>query len=212
MTLTGVWVELAVEVEGGAARTAEGEGAGGSRWAAVQHDPAVEAVADALRRGGRVILGSGSASRRGACVCARPPPVPRNKHDKHADSLHDCCLPACLPARGSRAAILDALAESYGFTYEVVKADIDEKAIRQDDPRDLVLALARAKAAAIRERLGGSGDAGLLITCDQVVVHEGRILEKPEGEAEVRGLWGRGGRGGVDLQQRQRVLPPPQPP
>ena len=48
VTLTGVWVELAVEVEGGAARTAEGEGAGGSRWAAVQHDPAVEAVADAL--------------------------------------------------------------------------------------------------------------------------------------------------------------------
>lgn len=33
---------------------------------------------------------------------------------------------------------MDELAGQYGFTYEVAKADIDEKAIRHDDARRLV--------------------------------------------------------------------------
>jgi predicted house-cleaning NTP pyrophosphatase (Maf/HAM1 superfamily) len=79
---------------------------------------------------------------------------------------------------------MDELAAQYGFTYEVAKADIDEKAIRHDDARQLVLQLAHAKAAAIaaklREGLGSAGSSGsggsngnssisgLLVTCDQV--------------------------------------------
>jgi septum formation protein len=82
---------------------------------------------------------------------------------------------------------MDELAAQHGFTYEVVTAGIDEKAIREPHPRDLVLKLGHAKAAAIREKLEAEGTAtGLLITCDQVVVHQERILEKPENEAEVR--------------------------
>ncbi len=67
--------------------------------------------------------------------------------------------------------IMDELAAEHGFTYEVAKADIDEKAIRHEDARHLVLRLAHAKAAAIAHKLAaaeGTPLSGLLITCDQV--------------------------------------------
>jgi septum formation protein len=76
-------------------------------------------------------------------------------------------------------------------------ADIDEKAIRREVPEELVMALAHAKAAAIRARLsaaapkpaspdGARALPALLITSDQVVVHNGLILEKPEGAEQAR--------------------------
>jgi predicted house-cleaning NTP pyrophosphatase (Maf/HAM1 superfamily) len=98
----------------------------------------------------------------------------------------------------SRRQIMDELAAQHGLAYDVVTADIDEKAIRLPEPRDLVLRLAHAKADAVLAKLAaaaaaaGGGvaaaapPAGLLLTCDQVVVHEGRILEKPADEAEAR--------------------------
>jgi predicted house-cleaning NTP pyrophosphatase (Maf/HAM1 superfamily) len=78
------------------------------------------------------------------------------------------CLAA--PAALLAAGIMDELAAQYGFQYEVAKAGIDESAIRHDDARQLVLALAHAKADAIRAALAqrGAGGTGLLITCDQV--------------------------------------------
>ena len=42
-----------------------------------------------------------------------------------------------------RTQIMDELAGLYGLAYEVRTADIDEKAIRHDDPHQLVLALGR---------------------------------------------------------------------
>ena len=104
--------------------------------------------------------------------------------------------------------------KAFGFTYDVRKPDIDEKAIRHGAPRALVLALAHAKADALLAQLraeaadaltataatastsghnhnsssgNSSNDATtLLITCDQVVVHEDAILEKPADAAECR--------------------------
>jgi septum formation protein len=91
---------------------------------------------------------------------------------------------------------MDEIVAEHGFTYDVVTADIDEKAIRVEDPQELVMKLAHAKADAIIEKLktasatatdnGNNSIEGLLITCDQVVTHEGRILEKPEDAAEAR--------------------------
>ena len=74
------------------------------------------------------------------------------------------------------------------LTYEVHTADIDEKAIRHENPEQLVLQLAHAKADAIISKLkkSNSSVSGYLITCDQVVVHEGNILEKPESIEEAR--------------------------
>ncbi len=94
-------------------------------------------------------------------------------------------------ASKSRRGIMDELAARYKFSYDVVTADIDEKAIRKPKPSELVVALAHAKARAIIDKLQTQHSSaqqlsGYLITCDQVVVHEDTILEKPEDEAEAR--------------------------
>ncbi|KAK9228119.1 hypothetical protein WN944_021067 [Citrus x changshan-huyou] len=59
-----------------------------------------------------------------------------------------------------------------GYEFTVVTAEIDEKSIRKDKPEDLVMALAEAKAEAIRSRLQSAGRLNpttLLITADTVV-------------------------------------------
>ncbi|KAL8267664.1 hypothetical protein R6Q59_001462 [Mikania micrantha] len=103
-----------------------------------------------------------------------------------------------------------------GYEFTLMSADIDEKAIRTAKPEDLVMALAKAKADAIVSKfqtiddqedmkssiliasdiangtpklhIGEEKDAepALLITCDQVVVYEGMIREKPSGGEEAR--------------------------
>ncbi|KAI4366366.1 hypothetical protein MLD38_022253 [Melastoma candidum] len=90
-------------------------------------------------------------------------------------------------ASGARRKVLDDM----GYEFTVVTADIDEKAIRKDDPEDLVMALAEAKAEAICQRLPRSDyntdlKPTLLITCDQVAVYEGAVREKPSSEEEAR--------------------------
>lgn len=95
---------------------------------------------------------------------------------------------------GSSSATRQAILKEMGFTFTIVTADIDEKAIRKETAEDLVMTLAEAKAEAIMAKLAIS-DSGehisdeeptLLITADQVVVHEGSILEKPADEKEAR--------------------------
>mmetsp|Transcript_36397 Transcript_36397/g.107449 ORF Transcript_36397/g.107449 Transcript_36397/m.107449 type:complete len:222 (-) Transcript_36397:620-1285(-) len=97
------------------------------------------------------------------------------------------------PTANHEPQIMDEVAKQFGFQYSVRTADIDEKAIRHDDPHKLVLALARAKCDAILARMdaseratAGDGRGPFLLTCDQVVVYQGRILEKPEDQEECR--------------------------
>lgn len=61
--------------------------------------------------------------------------------------------------------------------------DIDEKAIRDDDPAKMVLLIAEAKSKAVEGRVAG---ADLVITCDQVTVCEGDVREKPADVAQAR--------------------------
>lgn len=70
-----------------------------------------------------------------------------------------------------------------GCHFETMAADIDEKAIRDDDPEKLTLLLAHAKADALLPQICSSS---ILITSDQVVVCGGAILEKPESEDQAR--------------------------
>jgi len=70
-----------------------------------------------------------------------------------------------------------------GYEFESMSPDIDEKAIRRDDPSELVLTLAEAKSLALRPRIQ---EPCVLITSDQVVISGGRVLEKPRDEAEAR--------------------------
>ncbi len=83
------------------------------------------------------------------------------------------------------------LAEA-GYAFETMDPDIDEKAIRSLRPDKLVIAIAYAKANALLPAL--EGRAALLITCDQVGVFEGKILEKPVDGDEAR-MFLRGYRG-----------------
>jgi len=73
--------------------------------------------------------------------------------------------------------------ENAGYKFEVMAADIDEKAIRFSDPKILTLALANAKADALLQRVH---EPALLITSDQVVWWNGQIREKPENEDQAR--------------------------
>lgn len=66
--------------------------------------------------------------------------------------------------------------ESMGYTFEIMPADINEKAIRFEDPIKLTLAISNAKAGALLEKIK---EPALLITSDQVVVCNGVIREKP---------------------------------
>ncbi|MCH8049247.1 Maf family protein [Patescibacteria group bacterium] len=70
-----------------------------------------------------------------------------------------------------------------GIEFESISPDIDEKAIRRDDPKELVLAIAHAKADVLEKQIT---EPALLITSDQVTICHGEIREKPETEEEAR--------------------------
>ncbi|KAJ1293824.1 hypothetical protein BS78_01G098300 [Paspalum vaginatum] len=78
-----------------------------------------------------------------------------------------------------------------GYDFTVMSADIDEKAIRMEEPKQLVKALAEAKAEAIKLKLHGEyasdrDQTALLITSDQVMVCKGVIRERPRSTEEAR--------------------------
>lgn len=90
---------------------------------------------------------------------------------------------------GSSSATRKALLREIGLEFEVQKPAIDEKAIGdrlRDDPAELVMAIGRAKAAKLLADEGLARRGAFLLTGDQVVVCDGKILEKPEDEAEAR--------------------------
>ena len=80
-----------------------------------------------------------------------------------------------------RRKIMEALVPEMGF--EVMSPDIDEKAIRDENPQVLTSKLAIAKCAAIKERVTGPA---IIITADQVVTCNGAIREKPQDAEEAR--------------------------
>jgi septum formation protein len=77
------------------------------------------------------------------------------------------------------------------YKVEFVSADIDEKAIRHDDPREMVKLIARGKREEIIKKLGGLSvlkeQRAIIFTTDQVAVtKEGVVREKPEDEVQAR--------------------------
>ncbi|KQK22744.1 maf-like protein DDB_G0281937 [Brachypodium distachyon] len=96
---------------------------------------------------------------------------------------------------GSSSASRRQILSEMGYQFTLLSADIDEKEIRKEKPEELVVALAHAKADAILEKMQNSGlmkeivdsqETALLITADQVVVHDGVIREKPSTPEEAR--------------------------
>ncbi|KAL6068469.1 Aminotransferase class V domain [Balamuthia mandrillaris] len=69
------------------------------------------------------------------------------------------------------------LKEEMGFKeFVTMSPDIDEKSIRDDDPKKMVVKIANAKADALLPLLK---EGALLITSDQVVMCNGEVREKP---------------------------------
>jgi septum formation protein len=75
------------------------------------------------------------------------------------------------------------LLAAMGYEFAVMPANIDERAIRSEDPGGLTLALAHAKADALLPQIH---EPAVLITSDQVVVWQGKIREKPVHVEEAR--------------------------
>lgn len=94
---------------------------------------------------------------------------------------------------GSGSASRKAILAEAGYSFEVFKADIDERAIGDrssgEGARELVLLLGNAKADAII-RANPQLEEGVLLTADQVVVCKNQVLEKPLTEAEAREYMG----------------------
>lgn len=80
-------------------------------------------------------------------------------------------------SEGRRAVLAKA-----GYSFDVMRADIDEKAIRHPDPSVLTVRIATAKADALLLRVR---KPSLLITADQVVTWGDEIREKPVDETQA---------------------------
>lgn len=69
-----------------------------------------------------------------------------------------------------------------GLEYDTISSNIDEKAIRHNDPGELAQLLSRAKA----QKISQENPDALVISADLFVVHKNRIIEKPRDEAEAK--------------------------
>ena len=72
------------------------------------------------------------------------------------------------------------LLRAAGFDFDVESPDVDETVIEGEDPDRMVVRLARKKALA-----GATTPDVVVLGADTTVVLDGRILGKPEGEAEA---------------------------
>ena len=75
------------------------------------------------------------------------------------------------------------LFEAAGIPFIIVKPEIDEKKIRAVDHAHTPLMLSFAKAHAVARKIS---EPAIIIGCDQVVMCDGRIMEKPETPDELR--------------------------
>lgn len=84
---------------------------------------------------------------------------------------------------GSSSTVRKQMMEEMGYHFEMMSPDIDEKAIRDSDPSQLVLKLGRAKADALLQRIL---EPALLVTSDHVLFFRNEILEKPDSMEQAR--------------------------
>lgn len=85
---------------------------------------------------------------------------------------------------GSASPFRKKLLEDAGFVFDVKTADIDEKQIRGNDFKELVLKIALAKKDALLAKHTFDPDS-IIMTFDVVGVHNGELREKPISKEEV---------------------------
>ena len=69
-----------------------------------------------------------------------------------------------------------------GYKFKVMPSEFDEKSIRTKDPEQLTILLANAKADLLSKQIK---QPTILVTTDQVVCQNGKIIEKPKNELEA---------------------------
>jgi len=83
---------------------------------------------------------------------------------------------------GSSSASRQKILREMGIDFEVLRPNIDEKAIRRETPEELVLAIAQAKMDAVLSKLDAPA---IVITSDQVISMNGTVFEKPTSVTEA---------------------------
>ena len=78
------------------------------------------------------------------------------------------------------------LLKQLGLTFDVVIPRVNEQPLAGEDPISLVIRLARAKAATVRQSRDVSSD--VVLAADTVVVVDGTILGKPENRDQGIGM------------------------
>ena len=68
-----------------------------------------------------------------------------------------------------------------GLTYRIIASDIDESAIRHEDPHELARLLSKAKA----QKIGDRNPDAVIIAADLFVVHDREIIEKPRDKKQA---------------------------
>eukprot|EP01036_Dinobryon_divergens_P043595 gene43595-58060_t len=87
---------------------------------------------------------------------------------------------------GSSSANRREVLDKHGWIFATSSPNIDEKAIRDDDPLELPLKIAIAKADALISNFSNSKSPTILITADQIVLFNKEIREKPTSFDEAR--------------------------
>lgn len=76
---------------------------------------------------------------------------------------------------GSTSPFRKAILDKLGISYEIASPDVDETALENETPQELVERLSIAKAKAVADKVDGA----LVIGSDQVSVIDGEIIGKP---------------------------------
>ena len=87
---------------------------------------------------------------------------------------------------GSASPFRRKVLEDAGIDFEIITPDIDEKKIRATDHHFTSVLLSYAKAKAVEAKIT---EPAIIIACDQIIVCNGQIIEKPESADEVRALY-----------------------
>jgi len=79
-----------------------------------------------------------------------------------------------------------ALLEQIGAKFTVIPADLDENIGGDIPPADYAIELSARKASFVAEKLSKNGDSDFVVlAADTIVVLDGHILGKPEGEKDA---------------------------
>ncbi|MFM7236712.1 MAG: Maf family protein [Cyanobium sp.] len=106
------------------------------------------------------------------------------------------------------------LLEQAAVPHRVKVSGVDEEALQDPDPLQLVQRLAQAKAVAVRNTLGAAeaeaeADVEAVLGCDSLLVFEGEVFGKPGDPAEALARWRRMAGGWGELHTGHCLLSGP---